>query len=492
MIKNILLGILFLWNIATFSQNVSGIIKNKQTQEPIPYVTIQINTNYGTISNEEGNFSLNIEKFTEDTLVKFSCIGFKTKEIKIKDVSETVFLEEQIVNLDEVDIDNQKQLTEKEIILKVTENLSQNYDDLVNTKQKIFTRLRTENNIKKLKLVIDKSKNYDKTLIQRFNKLLDSIKKPMIANNDISYRDVLYNLYHKSKDSIKIALQKATHLSNPDLNFSMDKLQEKFKNVFMKLYTDKVFKVKIAFFKVQDSLKISDMEGDKKDNKPKIYPVEILYKTKGIFKNTVYRKNDLFAEVLNTKKYEYTTVNTLYFNNELVYEIDYKPRKTSALYSGKMYVSDETFAILKLDFTMRKGKKLEGVNLKWVGFKYKIYNWKGSIEFYKRDNNKYTPKYIRQSKDMYSYVKMPFKFIENTKAKNKLKFKLKTQIENIVNEKQEFLFLENNTLSNTEYKAVSVQKDFPIQILKKYNPNIWKQYNIIAPTQSILDYQVSQ
>ncbi len=492
MIKNVLLVILFLWNTLIFSQNISGTIKNKQTQEPIPYVTIQINKNYGTISNEEGNFSLNIERFSEDTFVKFSCIGFKTKEIKIKDISETIFLEEQIVNLDEVDIDSQKQLTEKEIIQKVTENLSKNYDDLVNTKQKIFIRIQTKNNIKKLDLFIDKSKNYDKEMIKRFNTLLDSVKKPMIANNDISYRDILYNLYHKNKDSIKIALKKATYLSNPDLNFSMDKLRKKLVNVFAKLYKDKTFKVKVSFFKVGDSLKVSDTDTDKKDKKPIILPQGVLNKTKKAFNDVVYFKNELFTEILNAKKYEYTKVNTLYFNSELVYEIDYRPKKSSALYSGKIYVSDESFAILKLDFAMRKGKKLNGVNLKWIGFKYKIDNRIGSIEFYKRDNDKYAPKYIRQSTNMYNYIKLPIKFIENTKAKNKLKFKLKTQIENAIKENVELLFLENNTLTNSEFEKITVLKEFPSQTLKQYDPSIWKQYNIIAPTQSILDYRVSE
>ena len=68
--------------------------------------------------------------------------------------------------------------------------------------------------------------------------------------------------------------------------------------------------------------------------------------------------------ILNTDLYSYQFENTTVFNDDLVYIISYSPRKGKAKYTGKLYITDEDFAVIKLDFKYAKGKRGQKFNLK--------------------------------------------------------------------------------------------------------------------------------
>ncbi len=78
-----------------YKVNVSGVISDKDTFEPLPYANISLKGKYiGVVSNEKGEFSFrNIEIFGTDTIV-FQYIGYMTSEIPVKelDTNSMVFL----------------------------------------------------------------------------------------------------------------------------------------------------------------------------------------------------------------------------------------------------------------------------------------------------------------------------------------------------------------------------------------------------------------
>lgn len=85
-------AIIFLLMISTcaYSQKViiNGQVKNSETSAPLPYVNIQINnTNYGTISNLEGQFKIILDP--EIYNLTFSLIGY-TSEIRSVNSTQTV------------------------------------------------------------------------------------------------------------------------------------------------------------------------------------------------------------------------------------------------------------------------------------------------------------------------------------------------------------------------------------------------------------------
>ena len=110
----------YLISLSAFGQTtVSGIIENAETKEPIPYVNIGIlNKNKGTVSNENGEFTLEIPtEFISDT-IKVSSIGYESKTFIVVDFisklkeSRSIKLSEKVIELNEVVV-SAKKLKEK-------------------------------------------------------------------------------------------------------------------------------------------------------------------------------------------------------------------------------------------------------------------------------------------------------------------------------------------------------------------------------------------
>ena len=120
---------------------IKGKIVDGKTGNPIPYANILIkNTHYGTISNEQGNFSLvipNGKSFPVTLLV--SSIGYKTKEVLIRRAGKVhdIELKQLPVILNDVEIkENKKPTTVKELMKNTWENYSENI--IADTIQKTY------------------------------------------------------------------------------------------------------------------------------------------------------------------------------------------------------------------------------------------------------------------------------------------------------------------------------------------------------------------
>lgn len=100
---------LFVIITSVFSQQkyIQGKVKNIENKKSLAYVNIGIvDKNFGTTSNEYGEFELNIpNKFIEDSLT-FSYVGFNTLTVSIKDLLNEKNIEidllENMNSLDEV------------------------------------------------------------------------------------------------------------------------------------------------------------------------------------------------------------------------------------------------------------------------------------------------------------------------------------------------------------------------------------------------------
>lgn len=106
----------YLISLSAFGQTtVSGIIENAETKEPILYVNIGIlNKNKGTVSNENGEFTLEIPtEFISDT-IKVSSIGYESKTFIVVDFisklkeSRSIKLSEKVIELNKVVVSTKK------------------------------------------------------------------------------------------------------------------------------------------------------------------------------------------------------------------------------------------------------------------------------------------------------------------------------------------------------------------------------------------------
>ncbi|GAA3627127.1 carboxypeptidase-like regulatory domain-containing protein [Flavivirga jejuensis] len=97
-------------------ETYKGQIKDSKTKEPLPYVNIGIlGGNIGTVSDNDGNFQIELEsKFDLDT-IQISMIGYKNyikivKEFKkeMPRLDSIISLEQEITELEEVVLSNKK------------------------------------------------------------------------------------------------------------------------------------------------------------------------------------------------------------------------------------------------------------------------------------------------------------------------------------------------------------------------------------------------
>ena len=108
--KNIFLAYLLSFGVFTsvFGQLIlKGTVLEKERKTPISYVNIGIvNTNNGTISNNDGSFTLKVSQENSTKDVLFSAIGFEQQSIPIAKLingeENIIRLKEKITALDEV------------------------------------------------------------------------------------------------------------------------------------------------------------------------------------------------------------------------------------------------------------------------------------------------------------------------------------------------------------------------------------------------------
>ncbi|MFM9836735.1 MAG: carboxypeptidase-like regulatory domain-containing protein [Cyclobacteriaceae bacterium] len=93
--------------------SIKGKVVDQYTKKPIAYANIGIvNTGIGTISNEDGSFSLQVPDVNLKDTLRLSAIGFAKKNLAIQSFFNrdlTIYLEEQITELNEVTVTSKKE-----------------------------------------------------------------------------------------------------------------------------------------------------------------------------------------------------------------------------------------------------------------------------------------------------------------------------------------------------------------------------------------------
>ncbi len=101
-----LLSMLVCIGITSISQTITGKVVDAQTGSPLMYASMGVvNTRFGTITNEKGEFTLSLKDVSSDLTLKISMIGYEAKSFKLKELSDnnnTIKLEQKTVNIQEV------------------------------------------------------------------------------------------------------------------------------------------------------------------------------------------------------------------------------------------------------------------------------------------------------------------------------------------------------------------------------------------------------
>ena len=109
---------------AVAQQILEGKILDKANRLPVPFASIGIlGTSQGTSSNMEGEFSLFVKG---DVVIKISCIGYESLELKSTDNLHEILLTPKTTQLSEV-IVLSKSVNPRKVVRKVFANVEENY-----------------------------------------------------------------------------------------------------------------------------------------------------------------------------------------------------------------------------------------------------------------------------------------------------------------------------------------------------------------------------
>ncbi|MCF8225616.1 MAG: carboxypeptidase-like regulatory domain-containing protein [Bacteroidales bacterium] len=85
---------------------VSGIIRDSKSEKPLPYATVSlVNSNIGTISNENGSFVLRLPDTLTQPVLVTSYIGFKNQYVPVTVASDEpieIYMNKNVISLQEV------------------------------------------------------------------------------------------------------------------------------------------------------------------------------------------------------------------------------------------------------------------------------------------------------------------------------------------------------------------------------------------------------
>ncbi|GAA4898135.1 hypothetical protein GCM10023311_23690 [Flaviramulus aquimarinus] len=462
-----------------FSQNITAKLISKESKKPVQYANIKTGQYSGAISNEEGFFTIRSRDKTKT--IEISCMGFKNKTLSIQEIKALGFvikLDEAINQLSEVLITN-KNPNAISILEKVRSKISENYDNNLN-KYQIFHRNTDRVDFKSLTFEIDKASHVSFKGIDEANTALIKMSEDIKTSDMVHFKDFKGTLYNLNPDSSKIAVSKATKLFDYKNNFSIEDIQKKSQSIILKyLDTTKTYKLKTGLFKIEDSLSLKDDQF--KELEKKEYDIPYLNtESRALLQKAQFYDTSFLDNVINPKLYEYIFEESTLNNGELTYIIRFIPRKSKSKYAGKLYVSEDTYAITRVDYSYYKGRHGEKLNLKLIlGVKFIANVSEGMLLFEKNSRGKYHPKYLKQTVGAYFYVNRSLKFIENSRAKNKTNFDFK--IEGTNRNKEELLFTSNEKITIDGFKAIQQDEIVPYTLLSTFKNTIWDDEDILEP-----------
>ncbi len=474
-----------------YAQEITAKIIDSKSQEPVAFATIKTGENKGVISNDEGLFVI-LKKNVENNNIQISCMGYTTVVVPLETISEntviklepalnqlgTVFLSSSTPNVDA-------------IIAKVNQNYSRNYrsDSLT---YRFFKRFTTYGDFENIDLEIDKSSEFSKAQVKNSNEELSAISNEIKNSNSISFDESRGELLKLDSSASKLKIDRATKIFNSREQFSVEAIEAKSIGVVLKyLDTTQTYKLKTGWFTIEDELSLNNKKKEDKKTKDSLTVKGSKSELISILNDDYLDSDSTLKSILDSDIYEYELKNASMYNEELIYEISFSPRRSRAKYEGTIYVSDDSFAVLKMNYGFAKGKRGDKLNLKLIlGIKYIENLNEGTMIFSKSSEEFYVPKYLGSTTGSYFYAKRPFKFIENSAAKNKtaMTFKLEGQI----NLKSELLFEAVEPLDTDTFKNTNELKQVLVESLRKYDAEKWTGSETLAPTEDLRKFEANK
>jgi len=478
----------------SLNKEINGVLLDLDKKTALPYANIIILSNKkGTVTNEKGQFLLNIEKLSKNDTISFQYIGYETKNLTISqlDSSAVIVLKENTYNLKEIFVFSNN-LNPESIVKKVIENQHSNYK-IASGKNQTFIRRRFVSDIDKIEIKFKKS-----SFSQLNEKMIDLIERKL-PRHSVSYTDFLGNLYFSSVKSdstqLKIDPIKMVSLKDKDLA-DIEQLESIFENMFSDTKEKEYWKIKSGIIggKVQIN---NELDKERKDslksiNKREFKTMYYRNSTNNLLKYSSFDSKKDWEFLHHTSKYEFTLVGGTVVNEEDVYVIDFVP-KNSGKFKGRVYIAIKSFAMVRADYEYAEGKTGTNINLFGVGYSKNMFS--GSISFEKKYGT-YQLKYFSKKEGTsmnvdrnLSLIKKKKRFLLDKKLNEiKVGFNLNVREENSV----EMLILDHKEISNKQFKDFKQKEFIKMIYVDQFNDQLWRGYSIIEPTKQMREYKKTE
>ena len=492
----------------SWSQNISVKIIDVITKEPIPYATINIDKKEHLISNAEGFFNLSETAIQDENTLTITYLGYKNLEVKISQLSKLdyiIALTPTIFELNDVQVNGEKP-NPYVIMATVKANLSINYSKTGNpVKDMLFVRKSTATYPKEVVVDVNQSTGFSKQALKQVNSDVQNFTNALIKSPPKEYKDMLCNLYthtvkkdNKSFESHKINVLKATVLKNEGSATSSEELKEiGIKTMLKHLDSTKYYRIKSGLIGSRDTISLRK-DFNKKKTKSKTADKSTLLTTTKYNLTEFIHKNNLINSsehdfINNPDLYRYKFEGTTFTeDNNYAFVLSFSPKKSRAKYTGKLFINESDYAVLRAEFQLDEGEKLNNVNLKWLlGIKVAQNNNKGILMYRKKaDEKNYYLHYASEELGQYFYVNRPLKFIEITKEDKDILL-LDIKFEGNFTTKIEFLNLSHSPVTDTDITKV-VENEFKLVAIKSYDSKIWKGYHAIEPVAELKRFKAKE
>ena len=476
----------FYWN-----REIKGMVLDLDKKIPLPYANIYVlNKNKGVITNQEGHFTMDISGLKGTDTIRFQYIGYKTRLLAIDqlDTSLLVYLKEEIINLNELiifgDVPDLKTIVKNVLVYK-----DSNYRKTT-SKQQTFIREREIADLNQFKL------NYKKSTIDELDREMIKSIEDKTPDYVASYTDFL-GYYYSNKnmdDSIKQKIDPIRMVTlREEYLEDLKQLETLFESILAETKEDEYWKVRSGVFGSKLDLEEDTVEFEidslvENRRKTSSYARYIKY----LMAYSTFDNKDQWEFLHKTGKYEYTLAGGTKLNDEDVYIIDFEPT-SSGLYIGRLYISVNSYALIRADYKYAPEKIGRDIHLLGVG--YTENQFSGSI-YFEKDYDHYVLKYFSYRFGYTASVDRKLALMKKKKRwlfDKKLK-ELKIGLELLVNieESIELLVIDETEIPNQQFERFDQPEYIDIIYVDQFDENLWKGYSIIEPVEQMKEYKKYQ
>ncbi|CAN1526498.1 CarboxypepD_reg-like domain containing protein [Flavobacteriaceae bacterium] len=485
-----------------FAQEVTGKIIDSKTGETIPYANILFNGSKSLISNAEGNFSLTENNNEDDSILEISYLGYVKQTVtleQLKNQQNIIKMQAGVFELADVNVSNIKP-NPYNIMATVKENLERNYKrDDNSSKEVLFYREENSFTPIIMDLKITESTGFTKENLKITNAEISSFNAKMLSHPPKEYKDIFCNYYSKIKTekdkrvfTSKLDVVKAIQLKDENRSADVDNLQETATKLVLKhLDTTRYYRIKSGLLGSRDSISLRKDFYKRKLNKENKNQASLSKRSlENFMSKNNFLQNSKLDFVNQYELYHFEYEGAIYSNeNEFVYVLNFRPKKSKAKYTGKLYISENDYGVVKAEYALAENKNVKGFNMKFLlGIKSSENISKGTIIFNRNTNGVgYHLRYASKQRGVYFYLNRPLKFIELTREKKDV-LALDIKIEGNTFNKKEIMSISNIEITNNAFVA-SDEKNFKFIPIKKYDPKLWKGISTIEPLEEMKQFK---